>query len=141
MKNIIILTILSLVISVSFSQTKTEEKTFVVVEYMPIYQGCENIKDGNKCQKCTVSKIREYVSTISIPDKLAKKKNQGKIYISFVIDQKGYVTNVKLLRGLGNKLDKIALKHIKKMPKFAKPGFQRGKPVKVKYQIPLVFKF
>ncbi len=63
----------------------------------------------------------------------------GKVFIQFVIAKDGKVTNVEILRGVDPSLDKEALRVVKSMPAW-KPGSQRGKPVKVSFQLPINFK-
>ena len=59
--------------------------------------------------------------------------------MSFVVDKSGKVTSVKVLRGVDKYLDAEAVRVVQSMPKF-KPGKQRGKPVKVQYNVPISFK-
>lgn len=63
---------------------------------------------------------------------------QGKVYIQFVIERDGSITDVKVLRGVDASLDKEAVRVVKAMPKW-KPGKQRGKPVRVSYTLPINF--
>ncbi|MBI4648948.1 MAG: energy transducer TonB [Bacteroidia bacterium] len=71
---------------------------------------------------------------------LARDNNiQGKVLVCFVIEKDGSVTDVKIVKGVDPLLDLEALRVVKMMPKW-KPGKQRGKPVRVQYQIPLNFK-
>ena len=62
----------------------------------------------------------------------------GKVFVQFVIDKDGSVTDVKVIRGVDPYLDKEAVRVVKSMPKW-KPGSQRGKPVKVSFQLPINF--
>ncbi len=62
----------------------------------------------------------------------------GRVYVSFIIDKKGNVTNVKLVRSVHEILDKEALRVVKTLPQW-KPGKQRGVPVRVEYIIPITF--
>jgi len=62
----------------------------------------------------------------------------GRILVQFVIEKDGSVSNVKVLRKVDPYLDKEAVRVIKSMPKW-KPGKQRGKPVKVSFQVPINF--
>ena len=64
---------------------------------------------------------------------------QGKVYVTFIIDKQGNVTNAEVIKGVDKHLDKEALRVINKMPKW-KPGKQRGKAVRVKYTIPVNYK-
>ena len=63
---------------------------------------------------------------------------QGKVYISFVVEKDGSVTNVTVIRGIGYGCDEEALRVISKSPKW-KPGKQNGQNVRVKYTMPLGF--
>lgn len=63
---------------------------------------------------------------------------QGKVYIQFVIEKDGSITDVKVVRGVDASLDKEAVRVVKAMPKW-KPGKQRGKPVRVSYTLPINF--
>lgn len=62
----------------------------------------------------------------------------GKVYIQFVIEKDGSITDVKVARGVDSSLDKEAVRVVKSMPKWT-PGKQRGKPVRVAYTLPINF--
>ena len=64
---------------------------------------------------------------------------QGRVSCSFVVEKDGSVTDVQVLRGVDPSLDKEAIRVITAMPKW-KPGKQRGKPVRVKYTVPVTFR-
>ena len=72
------------------------------------------------------------------PKEAKKKGITGKVFVQFVIERDGSVSNVKLARKVNPLLDEEAVRVIKMMPKW-KPGKQRGKPVRVMYQIPINF--
>ena len=61
------------------------------------------------------------------------------MYLSFVVNTDGSITNVELLRGIGEKFNKTALEVVKSMPDW-KPGKQKGKPVRVQFNMPIRFK-
>ena len=85
--------------------------------------------------------IVKYLSeNIKYPKKALKNGITGKVFVQFVIDKTGKVTNVTAVRGVEKSLDKEAVRVIKSMPKW-KPGIKDGQPVKVKYTIPINFKF
>ena len=63
---------------------------------------------------------------------------QGKVFITFVIDKKGNVTNVKVLRGVDSALNNEAIRVVKSLPTW-KPGMQAGRPVKVNFNVPISF--
>ena len=71
---------------------------------------------------------------------LAKEKGtQGRVYVTFVVEKDGSVTDAKVLRGVSEEVDAEALRVINAMPKW-KPGMQQGVPVRVQYNIPIIFK-
>ncbi|MGB0885676.1 MAG: energy transducer TonB [Chitinophagales bacterium] len=116
-----------------------EQEVFTVVEDMPKFKGCESLK-GDAASQCTMKKIQEYTAKVDYPQIAVDNDIEGKVFISFVVDKDGSVKEVTLLRGVDKLLDNAAMKHIKNLPKFASPGKQRGKAVKVKYNIPIVFR-
>ena len=65
---------------------------------------------------------------------------QGKVYISFVIDTIGKVTNVEIVRSFNKELDQEAIRVVKLLDNWT-PGAQRGKPINVKYTVPINFRF
>ena len=64
---------------------------------------------------------------------------QGRVVCTFVVNKDGSVVDAEVLRGVDPSLDKEALRVIGTMPKW-KPGKQRGKPVRVKYTVPITFR-
>ena len=64
---------------------------------------------------------------------------QGKVSVKFVIEKDGSIADPVVVRGVDPYLDKEALRVVKSMPKW-KPGKQRGKPVRVSYTVPVIFK-
>jgi len=76
---------------------------------------------------------------IKYPNEAAQKGYQGTVYVSFVIDSKGLVTDIKLLRGPGGGLNEEALRVVSLMPNW-NPGTRKGKPVRVLFNMPIYFK-
>lgn len=64
---------------------------------------------------------------------------EGKVYVSFVVEKDGKLTDIKVMRGLGNGCDEEAIRTINLMPKWT-PGKQEGKNVRVRYVLPISFK-
>jgi protein TonB len=103
-----------------------EENIFTVVESMPVFKG------GNAA-------LNPYLSAnIKYPVMAKESGIQGKVYITFVVEKDGSITDVKLLRGIGGGCDEEAIRVVKNMPKWT-PGKQRGKPVRVQYNLPVRF--
>jgi protein TonB len=78
------------------------------------------------------------LKNMTYPEEAMKNGIQGRVICSFVVDAKGNVTNVKILRGVDSSLDKEAIRAISKSPRWT-PGEQRGKPVRVSYTFPVIF--
>jgi protein TonB len=64
---------------------------------------------------------------------------EGKVFVQFVIDKDGSPSDITVLKGIGSGCDEEAVRVIKNMPKWT-PGKQRGRPVKVRMSLPIVFK-
>ena len=64
---------------------------------------------------------------------------QGRVFVTFVVERDGSVTDVRVLRGIGGGCDEEAIRVIKNMPKW-NPGKQRGKSVRVQFNMPILFK-
>jgi len=67
-----------------------------------------------------------------------EQNKQGKVFISFVVEKDGSISNVTLVRGVHKSLDEEAARVIKKSPKW-KPGIQNGRAVRVRYNMPVSF--
>ena len=73
------------------------------------------------------------------PEEALKNKITGKVYVSFIIEKNGTVSNVQMVQGLGSGLDEEALRVIKNSPKW-KPGYQvKKQPVRVLCVMPIAF--
>lgn len=62
----------------------------------------------------------------------------GKVIVSFVVEKNGSITDVRVVRGRGAKLDAEAVRLVNAMPSWT-PGYNNGQPVRVKYQLPITF--
>ena len=70
----------------------------------------------------------------------AKRNNvQGRVIVKFIINEDGKVSNATIVRGIGGECDEEAKRVVMHMPAW-KPGKQDGKPVKVYYTLPILFK-
>jgi protein TonB len=104
-----------------------EEEVFVVVEEMPEFPG-------------GVIALRQYLATaVKYPVVAQENGIQGKVYVNFVVNKDGTVSNAKIARGVDPSLDAEALRVVSTLPKW-KPGKQRGAPVRVSYTVPISFK-
>jgi len=76
--------------------------------------------------------------TLRYTKQAARMGIEGKVFVQFVIDKDGSITNAQIVKGIGAGLDKEALRVVNLAPKW-QPGKNRGKPVKVKMIIPIHF--
>lgn len=77
--------------------------------------------------------------SIKYPTIAQKTGTQGRVIVQFVVNKDGSIVDVKVVRGVDPYLDKEAIRVISTMPKW-KPGEQRGKPVRCKFTVPVMFK-
>lgn len=76
---------------------------------------------------------------IVYPQDAIAKNLEGTVYVSFIVERNGTVTNAKVLRGVDKSLDNEAIRVISMMPKW-QPGMQNGHTVRVAYTVPIRFK-
>lgn len=77
-------------------------------------------------------------ANIVYPQNSIEKDEQGTVYVQFVVNLDGSIINVVILKGVSPALDAEAIRVIKLMPNWI-PGEQKGKPVRVRYVIPINF--
>ena len=83
--------------------------------------------------------VRRYIElTVTYPLQAIKQKLNGVVIVSFDVNRQGTVDNIKVERGVHPMLDKEAIKAVESMPRW-KPGVRHGKPVIVKFVIPVRF--
>lgn len=114
----------------SIEDTKEEEvveaEIFQVVEQLPEFPG------GDEALFKYLSDNLEY------PARAREAGIEGRVMVGFVVEPDGRISNVKVVRSKAAALDEEAIRVVKAMPKW-KPGKQRGKAVRVQYQIPITF--
>jgi protein TonB len=108
-------------------EEEDENHIFLTVEKMPEFPGGD---------AALLKWIREHVT---YPTIAAENGIQGTVSCNFVVNADGSVVDVQVARPLDPNLDKEAIRVLKLLPKF-KPGEQRGKPVRVKYSLPVKFR-
>jgi TonB family protein len=83
--------------------------------------------------------LRKFMAmSVRYPVEALQKGIMGKVFVSFVIDEEGNVTNIKIAKGVHKSLDQEAIRVVKLMGRW-KPGIHDGKPVKVSYTVPINF--
>lgn len=111
---------------------------FAIIEEVPIYPGCKDI-ERNKRMDCFQEKMWEHInSTFKYPPKARKNNIEGRVLVLFIINKDGEITKIET-KGGDPILQTEALRIVRLLPKM-KPGMQKGKPVNVKYALPITFK-
>ena len=76
---------------------------------------------------------------VQYPEEATNKKTQGTVIVKFIVNQNGKIYDCRVIKGVGNGCDEEAVRIVKNMPHW-KPGKQNGKPVKVYFTLPIIFK-
>lgn len=114
-------------IDIPVEEEDEEAPIFTVVESMPGYPGGDE------------ARIRYLQENLKYPQMARESGIQGRVFVTFVVERDGSITDVKILRGIGGGCDEEAIRVIQNMPKWV-PGKQRGKPVRVQFNMPILFK-
>lgn len=108
-------------------EPEEEQQIFQVVENMPEFPG-------------GTSALMAYLrKNIKYPTICQEQGIQGRVIVQFVVEKDGSIASPEVIKPVNPYLDKEALRVISSMPKW-KPGEQRGKPVRVKFTVPVTFK-
>ncbi|MBV5315956.1 MAG: TonB family protein [Prolixibacteraceae bacterium] len=104
----------------------TTSQPFFIVEQMPEFPGGE-------------AALRKYLAnSVKYPVIATENGIQGKVFVNFVVEPSGNISNVKVTRGVDSSLDKEAVRVVKSMPKWI-PGKQGGQAVRVSFTVPINF--
>jgi protein TonB len=82
--------------------------------------------------------IKFLSANITYPAMAKQEGVQGRVFVNFVVEADGSVTNVKVLRGIGGGCDEEAVRVVNSMPNWT-PGMQRGEAVRVSFNLPIRF--
>lgn len=107
--------------------SQTDPKVFDTVEQMPEYPG------GMQAM------IEFLQANMKYPEDAAKQKVEGRVLVQFVVETDGSVTDVHVAKQVFPSLDAEAIRVVQAMPKWT-PGKDKGRVVRVKYNLPIVFR-
>ncbi len=103
-----------------------DKHVFAVVDEMPEYPGGQD-------------EMMKYLgNNIKYPDEARKAGIQGLVYVTYVVEKDGTITELRINRGIGGGCDEEAIRVVSAMPKW-EPGKQNGKPVRVQFNLPIKF--
>lgn len=103
------------------------DATFTIVERMPQFPGGQE------------EMFKFIGANIKYPEDAVEAGVEGVVYVTFVVDKDGSIGGARVLRGIGSGCDDEAVRVVMAMPKW-EPGMQRGKPVRVQYNMPIRYK-
>ena len=104
-----------------------EAEIFKVVEVMPEFPG-------------GAAKMMEYIQkNMKYPMMARESDIQGRVFVNFVVEPDGSISNVAVIRGIGGGCDEEAVRVVESMPKW-NPGKQRGTAVRCAFTVPIIFK-
>jgi protein TonB len=127
------------IIEVEEEEEVLEDVPFAIIEDVPVYPGCKGNKA--KLRACLQEKITKHVNrkfNSDLASDLGLSPGVKKIFVMFKIDKTGNITDV-MARAPHKRLQEEAIRVVKLLPKMI-PGKQRGRPVGVKYSLPIAFK-
>lgn len=127
------------IIEVEEEEDVMEDVPFAIIEDVPVYPGCKGNKA--KLRACLQEKITKHVNrkfNSDLASDLGLSPGIKRIFVMFKIDKSGNITDV-MARAPHKRLQAEAIRVVKLLPKMT-PGKQRGRPVGVKYSLPIAFK-
>ena len=103
-----------------------EEQIFTIVEDQPTFPGGD-------------AALMQYLTNnLRYPTMAREAGIQGTVFVTFVVERDGSITDVRILRGVGGGLDEEAVRVVRNMPRWT-PGRQRGQAVRVQFNLPIRF--
>lgn len=115
----------------------------IILEAPPIIEVPDEVVDFSEVMPEPtggMSAWNEYLSkNLKYPSAARRIGIEGTVYVSFVVEKTGEISNVQLVRGIGGGCDEEAIRVIENAPIW-KPGYQRSRPVKVRMRVPIRFK-
>jgi len=129
MKNLPLFKILMIffVIGLGYTIQAQEQDFFRKVDVMPEFKG------GQEALNQFITKNIKY------PEAAINSKKEGTVYVTFIIEKDGSISQIKALKGIGEEFEREAEKVVKKMPKWT-PGMQNNEAVRVMLSLPIEFK-
>ena len=90
--------------------------------------------------ECGISAMMRFLSeNIIYPETAVEMNEQGRVFLQFIVEKDGSITNVKVDKGVSSTIDKEAIRVVQKMPKW-NPGQVKGRNVRSKFRIPINFR-
>ena len=120
------------------------EEIFKVVEQMPRFPGCEDLGSEEEKKKCAQDELLKFIyKNIKYPAIARENGVEGTVVVTFVVEKDGAVTDARVVRDIGAQCGDEALRVVELMNKQGikwTPGKQRGRSVRVQFNLPVKFK-
>jgi protein TonB len=111
---------------------------FAVIEDVPVFPGCENV-EKDQLRNCFQEQMNKHIRrNFRYPEIAQEIGIKGRVFVNFIISEDGSITNIRM-RGPDKNLEGEAKRIISLLPNMT-PGKQRGRPVRVPFSIPIVFR-
>ena len=111
----------------STAQTKKNNMVYDVVEVMPQFPGGQ------------IAMLKYIMENMKYPEQAMKEGIQGRVAVRFIVEKDGSISDVKPILSVHPLLNKEAVRVVESMPKWT-PGKHNGKPVRVRFNLPVMFK-
>lgn len=139
LKRILLFTFFVLAPMKIFSQEKEEVRKFETPDEAPIFPGCEKKRSNKKRKICFQEAMLNHVKdNFHYPKEAVERNLQGRVHVKFTIDTDGNIVDIDK-RGPDEILENDAVRIIKLLPKMI-PGKLKGKPIKVTYSVPIIYR-
>jgi len=111
---------------------------FAVIEDVPVFPGCENV-EKDQLRNCFQEQMNKHIRrNFRYPEIAQEMGIKGRVFVNFIISEDGSITNIRM-RGTDKNLEDEAKRIISLLPNITL-GKQRGRPVRVPFSIPIVFR-
>ncbi len=116
------------------------EEVFQLVEEPPRFPGCEDITDASERAKCAEQKLFEFIfQHVKYPSEAREKGIEGTAFVKFIVEKDGTITGAEIARNVEGGCGEEVRRIVGLMPKWI-PGKQRGRTVRVQFNLPVKFK-
>lgn len=120
------------------------KKTFglgeINLDSYPYFRSCLNLENSIEQFKCTRLKLQDFIiDGIDYPEIDKLTEMGGTVVVAFTVNSKGHVSNIEIVRSVSRSMDLAAINALDGLPEFV-PGKQNGRPINVRFQIPITFK-
>ena len=120
-------------------QPHPDKEVLTFADMMPSWKGCEKFDFPAKREECTAKEVEKYVKeNLVYPERADQMYLEGQVFIKFVVEENGCLSNIAISRTLGGHTGWEAQKLVRGMP-YWNPGMDKGSIARVEMHIPVTF--